>query len=128
MPSWVAAADEPLLWLPDIVAGAYWLVEPRDGAELAIVCCGAITPEAIQSLRAEGFAGAITLIASAQQVEHHEIAVYGTLRSWAELLGQDGAANTIESILEEEKKADKILSEISDTVNTTAEPRTAYTR
>ena len=39
----------------------------------------------------------ITLIASAQQVEHHEIAVYGTLRSWAELLGQDGAANTLES-------------------------------
>jgi ferritin-like metal-binding protein YciE len=70
----------------------------------------------------------ITLIASAQQVEHHEIAVYGTLRSWAELLGQDGAANTLESILEEEKKADKILSEISDTVNTAAESRAAYTR
>jgi len=70
----------------------------------------------------------ITLIASAQQVEHHEIAVYGTLRTWAELLGQDGAANTLESILEQEKNADKILSEISDTVNTTAEPRTAYTR
>jgi ferritin-like metal-binding protein YciE len=70
----------------------------------------------------------ITLIASAQQVEHHEIAVYGTLRTWAELLGQDGAANTLESILEEEKSADKILSEISDTVNTTAEPRAAYTR
>jgi ferritin-like metal-binding protein YciE len=70
----------------------------------------------------------ITLIASAQQVEHHEIAVYGTLRSWAELLGQDGAANTLESILEEEKKADKILSETSDTVNTTAEPKAAYTR
>jgi ferritin-like metal-binding protein YciE len=70
----------------------------------------------------------ITLIASAQQVEHHEIAVYGTLRTWAELLGQDGAANTLESILEQEKNADKILSEISDTVNTTAEPKAAYTR
>src|ERR1700742_1561690 len=67
----------------------------------------------------------ITLIASAQQVEHHEMAVYGTLRSWAELLGQDGAANTLESILEEEKNADKLLSEISDAVNTTAEPKTA---
>jgi ferritin-like metal-binding protein YciE len=70
----------------------------------------------------------VTLIASAQQVEHHEIAVYGTLRTWAELLGQDGAANTLESILEEEKNADKLLSEISDTVNTTAEPKAAYTR
>jgi ferritin-like metal-binding protein YciE len=71
----------------------------------------------------------ITLIASAQQVEHHEIAVYGTLRSWAELLGQDGAANTLESILEEEKNADELLSTISDSVNTTAatETRTAQT-
>lgn len=68
----------------------------------------------------------ITLIASAQQVEHHEMAVYGTLRSWAELLGQDGAANTLESILEEEKKADELLTTISDSVNTTAETRTAH--
>ena len=68
----------------------------------------------------------ITLIASAQQVEHHEIAVYGTLRTWAELLGQDGAANTLESILEEEKDADETLSTISDTVNTTAETRSSY--
>ena len=56
----------------------------------------------------------ITLIASAQQVEHHEIAVYGTLRTWAELLGQDGAADTLEGILEQEKKADELLSTISD--------------
>ncbi|HEX3967472.1 MAG TPA: ferritin-like domain-containing protein [Edaphobacter sp.] len=69
----------------------------------------------------------ITLIASAQQVEHHEMAVYGTLRTWAELLGQDGAANTLESILEEEKKADELLTNISDTVNTTAETKTAFT-
>ena len=62
----------------------------------------------------------ITLIASAQQVEHHEMAVYGTLRTWAELLGQR-AANTLESILEEEKNADELLTSISDTVNTTAD-------
>src|SRR6267154_4037554 len=69
----------------------------------------------------------ITLIASAQQVEHHEIAVYGTLRSWAELLGQDGAANTLEGILEEEKNADELLTTISDSVNTTAATRTPQT-
>jgi ferritin-like metal-binding protein YciE len=62
----------------------------------------------------------ITLIASAQQVEHHEMAVYGTLRSWAELLGQDEAADTLDIILEEEKNADELLSTISDSVNTTA--------
>src|SRR6202008_3698288 len=62
----------------------------------------------------------ITLIASAQQVEHHEMAVYGTLRNWAELLGQTESADTLESILEEEKKADELLTSISDTVNTAA--------
>jgi ferritin-like metal-binding protein YciE len=67
----------------------------------------------------------ITLIASAQQVEHHEIAVYGTLRTWAELLGEDEAVDILESILEEEKNADELLSTISDTVNTVAETRSA---
>src|SRR3984885_7937619 len=69
----------------------------------------------------------ISLIASAQQVEHHEIAVYGTLRSWAELLGNDEAADTLEGILEEEKNADELLSTISDSVNTMAETRSAFT-
>ncbi len=62
----------------------------------------------------------ITLIASAQQVEHHEIAVYGTLRTWAELLGEDEAADILDSILDEEKNADELLSTISDRVNTAA--------
>ena len=69
----------------------------------------------------------ITLIAAGQQVEHHEIAVYGTLRSWAELLGNDQAADTLESILDEEKNADKMLSTISDSVNTSAETKNAFT-
>ena len=68
----------------------------------------------------------IALIGAAQQVEHHEIAVYGTLRTWAELLGNDEAADTLESILEEEKNADELLSTISDSVNTTAETTSAY--
>jgi ferritin-like metal-binding protein YciE len=63
----------------------------------------------------------ITLIASAQEVEHHEMAVYGTLRNWAELLGLADAADTLEGILEEEKKADELLTAISDTVNTSAD-------
>ncbi|MEG9438270.1 ferritin-like domain-containing protein [Edaphobacter sp. HDX4] len=59
----------------------------------------------------------ITLIACGQQVEHHEIAVYGTLRTWANILGLTEDARTIESILAEEKEADKLLSNISDGVN-----------
>jgi ferritin-like metal-binding protein YciE len=69
----------------------------------------------------------ITLIGAAQQVEHHEIAVYGTLRTWAELLGEDEAADILEGILDEEKNADELLSTISDTVNTVAGTRSTYT-
>jgi ferritin-like metal-binding protein YciE len=63
----------------------------------------------------------ITLISSAQQVEHHEIAVYGTLRNWAEILGLDTDAEVLESILQEEKEADELLTELSENINTTAE-------
>jgi ferritin-like metal-binding protein YciE len=63
----------------------------------------------------------VALIAAGQQVEHHEIAVYGTLRSWAELLGLDDHTDVLEQILEHEKNADELLSNISDRVNVTAE-------
>ena len=59
----------------------------------------------------------IALIGAAQQVEHHEIAVYGTLRTWANILGETQDATVLESILEEEENADEILSSISDHVN-----------
>lgn len=59
----------------------------------------------------------IALIGAAQQVEHHEIAVYGTLRRWAELLGFDQDANLIESIEAEEENADAVLTDISERVN-----------
>ncbi len=45
----------------------------------------------------------ISLIGAAQQVEHHEIAVYGTLRRWAELLGLDADAAILESIEADEE-------------------------
>ena len=59
----------------------------------------------------------IALIGAAQQVEHHEIAVYGTLRRWAEILGLDQDAALLESIEAEEENADAVLTQISDRVN-----------
>lgn len=59
----------------------------------------------------------IALIGAAQQVEHHEIAVYGTLRRWAEILGFDQDAAVLESIEGEEENADEILTGISERVN-----------
>jgi ferritin-like metal-binding protein YciE len=59
----------------------------------------------------------IALIGAAQQVEHHEIAVYGTLRCWAEILGLDNDAAVLKSIEQEEGNADDILSQIAEKVN-----------
>jgi len=59
----------------------------------------------------------IALIGAAQQVEHHEIAVYGTLRRWAEILGLPEDAAVLEVIEEEEGSADDLLSEIAERVN-----------
>jgi ferritin-like metal-binding protein YciE len=61
------------------------------------------------------------LIAAAQQVEHHEMALYGTLRNWAQILGEPDQAETLNLILQQEKNADTILSDISDRVNPEAE-------
>ncbi len=62
----------------------------------------------------------IALVGAAQQVEHHEIAVYGTLRRWAEILGLEEDASILESIEQEEGNADQILTEISEKVNVLA--------
>lgn len=54
------------------------------------------------------------MIAAAQKVEHYEIATYGTIRTWANILGQRDVAAMFEETLEEEKAADQKLTEIAD--------------
>jgi ferritin-like metal-binding protein YciE len=53
------------------------------------------------------------ILAAAQAIEHYEIARYGTLRAWAEELGMKDAARLLQQTLDEEKKTDKLLSEIA---------------
>jgi ferritin-like metal-binding protein YciE len=55
------------------------------------------------------------ILAAAQAVEHYEITRYGTLRSWAEQLGRKDAARLLEETLQEEKKTDKLLTELAET-------------
>jgi ferritin-like metal-binding protein YciE len=55
------------------------------------------------------------MIAAAQKVEHYEMAAYGTLRTWANVLGQTEAASLLEETLEEEKQADQKLTQIAET-------------
>jgi ferritin-like metal-binding protein YciE len=62
----------------------------------------------------------VSLIASGNKVEHHEIAVYGTLRTWATLLGEDEDARMLDLTLEEEKNADALLTQLSEQINVQA--------
>ncbi len=62
------------------------------------------------------------LIAAAQAVEHYEIARYGTLCAWAELLGQTEAARLLSQTLEEEKSTDEKLTGLAEsTINAAAQ-------
>ena len=56
------------------------------------------------------------LLAAAQAVEHYEISRYGTLRTWAEELGHEDAAELLEETLEEEKATDEALTDIAESV------------
>ncbi|MBY0610822.1 MAG: ferritin-like domain-containing protein [Beijerinckiaceae bacterium] len=58
------------------------------------------------------------IVASAQAIEHYEIARYGALKTWAMQLGMKDAVKLIDQSLQEEKKADLLLSELAEkTVN-----------
>ncbi len=54
------------------------------------------------------------IIGSAQRVEHYEIAAYGTAIAHARLLQHDDVVDLLEQTLEEEKAADKKLTEIAE--------------
>jgi ferritin-like metal-binding protein YciE len=54
------------------------------------------------------------LIASAQRVEHYEIAAYGCLRTYAQLLGHSQAEQLLQQTLEEEEAADRKLTQIGE--------------
>ncbi len=54
------------------------------------------------------------LIFSAQAVEHYEITRYGSLISWAKLLGKPECASLLEQNLEEERAADRALNELAE--------------
>jgi ferritin-like metal-binding protein YciE len=61
------------------------------------------------------------LLASAQAVEHYEIARYGAMRAWAQQLGLSKAVKLIEQTLKQEKAADQLLTEIAGaTINAEA--------
>jgi ferritin-like metal-binding protein YciE len=54
------------------------------------------------------------LIGAAQKVEHYEIAAYGTVCAYAKSVGRADVAQLLEETLEEEKAADRLLSELAE--------------
>ena len=60
------------------------------------------------------------LIGAAQRVEHYEIAAYGTVRAFAELLGDRNAVDLLSQTLEEEKETDKKLTQLAGEINVEA--------
>jgi ferritin-like metal-binding protein YciE len=61
------------------------------------------------------------IIAAAQRVEHYEIAGYGTVRTYANLLGEDEATSLLEKTLDEEKETDDKLTQLAEDINVEAE-------
>jgi ferritin-like metal-binding protein YciE len=60
------------------------------------------------------------LISAAQRVEHYEIAAYGSVCTYAELLERSEDLGLLKETLEEEKNADEKLTQLSEEINQAA--------
>jgi ferritin-like metal-binding protein YciE len=60
------------------------------------------------------------LIAAAQRVEHYEIAGYGSVKTFATLLGEETAAELLDSTLQEEVETDEKLTQVAECINAEA--------
>ncbi len=60
------------------------------------------------------------IISAAQRVEHYEMAGYGTVRTYAQLLGHEDMARLLQQTLDEEEEADETLTQIASNVNVEA--------
>jgi ferritin-like metal-binding protein YciE len=63
----------------------------------------------------------VALIASAQRIEHYEIAAYGAVRRFAQILGDSAAAVLLGQTIEEEGNADHTLTAIAERLNMDAQ-------
>lgn len=76
------------------------------------------------SATGDGLVKDAALIASAQRVEHYEMAAYGTLRTLARTVGLDQVASILQQTLDEEGATDKKLTQIAEShVNSQAASR-----
>jgi len=100
--------------IPDVNKGD--VDDKKDPIITALIGSG----ENIVSESDEGPVRDAGLIATAQKVEHYEIASYGSARDWAQILGLTNHAQQLQRTLDEEKHADELLTTISQRTNTAA--------
>ncbi len=62
----------------------------------------------------------VALIAAGQKVEHYEIASYGCARTYASLIDLPKVEDLLQETLDEEGNANKLLTEISESLNSVA--------
>ena len=60
------------------------------------------------------------IIGAAQRVEHYEIAGYGTVKAFADLLGENQHVSLIDQTLAEEKQAHELLTQLGEGINSQA--------
>jgi ferritin-like metal-binding protein YciE len=56
------------------------------------------------------------IIVAAQKVEHYEMAAYGSVRTFARLLGQEKAAELLQTTLDEESETNESLNQLAETI------------
>jgi ferritin-like metal-binding protein YciE len=100
----------------------FGLLEERPGGKKCVGMEGLVKEGS--EVMAEDFSDDVmdaALIAAAQRVEHYEIAAYGTVAAYADLLGESEHASLLRQTLDEEKETDRKLTELSEDINVSAQ-------
>jgi len=91
------------------------MLDCETGGETCEAMQGLITEgQEMISVEAEDHVKDAGLICAAQKVEHYEIALYGTLCSWADEMGLNDIRDLLHQTLEEEKATDAKLTELAE--------------
>lgn len=81
--------------------------------------------EEVMGETAEGDVRDAAMISAAQRVEHYEMAAYGAVRTYAELMGEKEIAKLLQETLDEEGETDKKLTALAGKINPQAQRKAA---
>jgi ferritin-like metal-binding protein YciE len=118
------AFEEHLRQTSEHVSRLEQIFEMLDEKPTGKKCLGmeGLVKEAAETIK-EDYENAVMdagIIGAAQRVEHYEIAGYGTVRTLAELMGENEHVTLLQQTLDEEKQTDQKLTELAGDVNSEA--------